>query len=151
MSDYVINRYNDFQVGARSTVSRTITEEDVSLFAGLSGDRNPLHVDAEFARQTRFGERIAHGILACGLVSAALTGLGIGHVYVSQQVRFLRPVRLGDTLTAVAEILEKMPERQRLRVATYCSNQRMERVNEGEAVLQCMPELFGHTGGETLR
>lgn len=137
-----IKGYADFHVGERSTFSKTVTESDVSLFAGVSGDLNPLHVDAEFGRKTRFGDRIAHGILACGFISAALTGLGIGHVYVSQHVRFRRAVHLGDTLTAVAEIVEKLPERQRLRVKTYCLNQRGESVNEGEAILQCMPELF---------
>lgn len=143
MPDHMIMQYADFAVGDRSTFTKTVTEADVYLFAGLSGDQNPLHVDAEFARGTRFGGRIAHGILASGYVSAALTGLGIGHVYLSQSVQFLRPVRIGDTITAVAEIVEKLPEKRRLRVSTYCVNQRQERVNAGEAVLQCLPELFG--------
>lgn len=138
----------DFHVGDRSTFVKTVTEADTYLLAGITGDQNPLHVDAEFARKTRFGQRLGHGVLAAGFISAALTGLGIGHVYVSQSLRFRLPVYIGDTLSATAEITVKLPERQRLQVLTICTNQRGERVVEGEAVLQCMPELFGGGGAE---
>lgn len=143
MAGHTIRRFADFEVGARAEFRKTVTEADVHLFAGLSGDQNPLHVDAEFAARTRFGQRLVHGALVAGLVSAALTRLGIGHLYVSQSIRFRRPVLIGDTVTAAAAIVEKQPERQRLRVATTCTNQRGEVVADGEAVLQCMPELFG--------
>jgi acyl dehydratase len=142
MTEYRVKQFTDFHVGSQSVYSKIVTERDIDAFAALSGDRNPLHVDAEFAGRTRFGQRVVHGALAASFVSAALTELGIGHVYVSQQIRFRRPVFPGDTVTATAEIVEKLPERSRLRVQTTCTNQHGEVVNEGEAVLQCMPELF---------
>lgn len=140
-----IKSFDDFFIGQRTTFTKTVTEADVYLLAGLTGDQNPLHVDAEFGKKTRFGQRVVHGVMAAGFVSAALTRLGIGHVYVFQSLRFRHPVFIGDTVTATAEIVEKLPEKQRLRVRTVCHNQRGEQVVEGEAILQCMPELF--TGG----
>jgi acyl dehydratase len=142
LESYEIKRFADFHVGDTAAIARTVTERDIDAFAEISGDANPLHVDAGFAHQTRFGRRVVHGALAASFVSAALTRLGIGHVYVSQQTRFRRPVFPGDTLTATALIVEKLPERDRLRVKTTCTNQDGAVVNEGEAVLQCMPELF---------
>lgn len=142
MGDIEVKTFADFHVGDRAVVSRTVTERDIDVFADLSGDRNPLHVDPDFAGRTRFGRRLVHGALASSYTSAALTKLGIGHVYVSQQTRFRRPVFPGDTVTATAEIIEKLPQRDRLRVRTTCANQQGTIVNEGEALLQCMPELF---------
>lgn len=143
MIGHRIRRFDDFDIGARAEFRKTLTEGDVHLFAGLTGDQNPLHVDAAFAAGTRFGRRLVHGALISGFVSAALTRLGTGHVYVSQQIRFRQPVFIGDTVTATAQVVEKLPDRQRLRIATTCTNQRGEVVSEGEAVVQCMPELFG--------
>ena len=142
MGEYEIKRFADFHVGDCALFTKTVTEADVDTFAGISGDGNPLHVDAAFAEHTRFGRRLVHGALAASYVSAALTQLGIGHVYVSQQTKFRRPVFPGDTLTATAVIVEKLPERERMRVETRCTNQDGAVVNEGEAMLQCMPELF---------
>lgn len=142
MGDIEVKTFADFHVGDRAVVSRTVTERDIDVFADLSGDRNPLHVDPDFAGRTRFGRQLVHGALASSYTSAALTKLGIGHVYVSQQTRFRRPVFSGDTVTATAEIIEKLPQRDRLRVRTTCANQQGTIVNEGEALLQCMPELF---------
>lgn len=142
MSENEIKTFDDFHVGDRASITRKVTEQDIDAFAAISGDRNPLHIDANFARRTRFGGRLVHGALAASYTSAALTRLGIGHVYVSQETRFRRPVFAGDTITATVEIVEKLPERDRLRVRTTCTNQGGIIVNEGEALLQCMPELF---------
>jgi 3-hydroxybutyryl-CoA dehydratase len=138
-----IMSFEDFQVGAQSSFSKTVTDADVSIFAGISGDLNPLHIDSEYAARTRFGQRLVHGALSSAFISASLTRLGIGHVYISQEVRFRKPLFIGDTVTATSEIVEKLPDKQRLRVKTTCTNQEGEAVTVGEAVLQCMPELFG--------
>jgi len=131
----------EFVLGQRATVSKTITAADVDTFAGLSGDFNPLHVDAAFAARTRFGERIAHGMLTAGLISAVL-GMqlpGPGGIYLSQTLRFLKPVRIGEAITAAAEVTAYDPQRRRLTLHTTCTNQRGETVLDGEAVLLVEP------------
>lgn len=127
----------DFQVGEKARVTKTISEADVYAFAGITGDFNPLHVDAEFARRSRFGERIAHGILTAGLISTVL-GMklpGPGGIFLSQTLRFVRPVRLGDTITATAEVTSWNAAKRILQLRTACTNQRDEVVVEGESVL----------------
>lgn len=127
----------DFQVGEKARVTKTISEADVYAFAGITGDFNPLHVDAEFARRSRFGERIAHGILTAGLISTVL-GMklpGPGGIFLSQSLRFVRPVRLGDTITATAEVTSWNAAKRILQLRTACTNQRDEVVVEGESVL----------------
>lgn len=130
-------RWSDFEVGQSATFSKTLTETDVVLYAGVTGDLNPAHVDREFAARTFFGERVAHGLLTAGLVSAVLgTRLpGPGCVFVSFACRFVRPVRLGDTITARAEIVDRLEEKRHLRLETSCENQAGERVLEGEALV----------------
>ncbi len=131
----------EFVPGQRATVSKTITAADVDTFAGLSGDFNPLHVDAAFAARTRFGERIAHGMLTAGLISAVL-GMqlpGPGGIYLSQTLRFLKPVRIGEAITAAAEVTAYDPQHRRLTLHTTCTNQRGEMVLDGEAVLLVEP------------
>jgi 3-hydroxybutyryl-CoA dehydratase len=130
-----------FQPGEQATFTKTITEADIVAFAGLTGDFNPLHVDDEFARQSRFGSRIAHGMLSAGLISAVL-GMrlpGPGAIYVSQSLSFKRPVLIGDTITATAEVVQFHPGRRLLTLRTTCHNQRQEVVVEGEAVLLVAP------------
>jgi 3-hydroxybutyryl-CoA dehydratase len=130
-----------FTPGQRASWTKTITEADVAAFAALTGDHNPLHVDAAFASRSRFGERIVHGMLTAGLISAVL-GMrlpGPGGIYVSQTLRFLRPVRLGDTVTATAEVLVWRPDRRLLTVRTTCTTQRGETVVDGEATLLVDP------------
>jgi len=127
----------EFSAGQKATWTKTITEADVYAFAGITGDFNPLHVDREYAARSRFKERIAHGMLTAGLVSAVL-GMrlpGPGGVFVSQTVKFVRPVRFGDTITAQAEVLRWEVERRILTLRTTCTNQRGETVLEGEAAL----------------
>ena len=124
-------------VGQTAQMAKTVTEADVVLFAGVTGDFNPVHVDAVAAERSRFGGRIAHGMLSAGFVSAVLAMRlpGPGTIYLSQSLRFTRPVHLGDTVTARVEILELVPAKRRVRLATACHNQRGETVLEGEAVV----------------
>jgi 3-hydroxybutyryl-CoA dehydratase len=124
-------------VGQRATFSRTITQADVEAFAGLTGDRNPLHLDDAFARRSRFGRPIAQGILVAGVISAAL-GLdlpGPGTIYLSQSLRFLRPVYPGDTVTATIEIIAIREDKGIVTLRTTCTNQAGQPVVEGEAVV----------------
>jgi 3-hydroxybutyryl-CoA dehydratase len=124
------------KIGDSAEMTKVISEEDVFLFAGITGDRNPLHTSREYAAKTRFGERIAHGLLTAGLISAVF-GMklpGPGCVYLSQNLMFLAPVKIGDEITARVEVLEIIEER-RFRMKTQCFNQRSEMVLDGEAVI----------------
>jgi 3-hydroxybutyryl-CoA dehydratase len=126
-----------FSIGQTATFSKTFTEQDVVAFANISGDHNPLHLDAEYAKTTRFGARIAHGALTAGVITAVLgTDLpGIGSIYMSQTTRFLKPVYFGDTVTATVEITALRPDKGIVTLKTICSNQHGEIVAEGEAVV----------------
>ena len=128
--------FEDLQVGQSASFSRTVTEADIVLYAGVSGDTNPIHLDQEYANTTRFGGRIAHGMLSAGLISAALgTRLpGPGAVYMSQNLRFKAPVRIGDTVTAKVEVTELFPEKKRAAFKTVCTVGGKE-VIDGEALL----------------
>ncbi|MBI4757502.1 MAG: MaoC family dehydratase [Chloroflexi bacterium] len=131
----------DFQIGEKAEFSKTITESDVVMYAGLSGDFNPLHVDEEYAKTSRFGGRIAHGLLTTGLISAVV-GMklpGPGAIYLSQQLKFTGPVRIGDTITAVAQVAGWLPEKRIVTLKTDCFNQRGEQVIAGEAALLVEP------------
>ena len=127
----------ELKVGQSDSFSKTITETDVYLFAGITGDLNPAHVDEEYAQNTRFGKRIAHGMLSAGLISNVLgTKLpGPGTIYLSQQVDFKAPVYFGDTVTAVVEVEELIPEKNRAILHTYCRNQEGVIVVEGKATV----------------
>lgn len=122
-------------VGDVAALSRVATAHDLAGFVDSVGDRNPVHSDPAFAAATPFREPIAPGIWTAGLISALIgTRLpGPGSIYVSQELRFLRPVKLGDTITARVEIAELVPERNRARLKTTCLNQRGEEVLSGEA------------------
>lgn len=125
-----------YRVGDAAEMTKVFTEEDVYLFAGITGDRNPVHISKEYAATTRFRERIVHGILTAGLISAAI-GMklpGTGCLYLSQRIDFLKPVKIGDEITARVEIVEVVSEK-RLRLRTQCLNQRNEIVIDGEAVV----------------
>ena len=130
--------YEEFRVGDATTFSKTITEADILLFAAVSGDNYPLHMDAEYAKTTRFGQRAAHGMLTASLLST-VNGLMLqkpGGIYVEQSVRFRRPVFIGDTLTARAEVTELITAKRRLRVRTSIVNQHGKTVVDGEGVIQ---------------
>ena len=131
-----------FFVGQTAAFSRTVTETDIVMFAGLSGDYNPVHVDQEYAVDSRFGKRIAHGLLTTSFLSRLL-GMdlpGKGSVYLEQSLKFLKPVFIGDTITASAEILEIDQDQGILRLETICRNQDNTVVLSGEAKLMVPKE-----------
>jgi 3-hydroxybutyryl-CoA dehydratase len=129
--------FDAFRIGDSETFSKTITEADVALFAGVSGDTYPLHLDAEYAKTTRFGARIAHGLLSASLLSTVNAQLlGTYGMYVEQTLRFRRPVFIGDTLTARTELVEIDAAKRRLHCATTVVNQHGKVVIDGAAVLQ---------------
>jgi 3-hydroxybutyryl-CoA dehydratase len=126
----------DIRVGMTADYRKTLTETDVVLFAGLTGDNNPMHIDEEFACSTRFGGRIVHGLLTSSLLSSVI-GMklpGPGCIYMSQNLRFLKPVHIGDTVTARTTVVEVIAEKQRVRMTTECLV-RGERVLDGEATV----------------
>lgn len=130
--------YDDLAVGEKATYTKTITGDDVQTFAALSGDVNPVHVDPEFAKNTAFGQQIAHGMLAASLISAVIgTQLpGINSIYLGQELKFLAPVFFGDTLTAEAEIVEKREDKPILKIRTTVTKQDGTVVVEGQAVIK---------------
>lgn len=134
MQGYTID---EMEIGQKATFSKTISESDVYMFAGVTGDVNPAHVNEAYAQTTPFKTRIAHGILSAGLISAVLgTQLpGPGAIYASQTLKFTAPVRIGDTITATATVIELIPERNRAVIETVCRNQQGVIVTTGEAVL----------------
>ena len=125
----------ELKIGQTSSFSKTITETDVYLFAGITGDFNPAHINAQYAANTQFKERIAHGMLSASLISTILgTSLpGKGTIYLGQQVKFLSPVRLGDTITATVKVKELVKEKNRVILHTFCANQEGDLVVDGEA------------------
>jgi 3-hydroxybutyryl-CoA dehydratase len=129
--------FDEFVIGDKGSFAKTVTEADVVNFAGTSGDFNPLHINAEYAEKTMFKGRIAHGALVASFISAAgVSFVGIGAIYISQYSKFLAPVRIGDTITAIMEITEKVPEKRMLKLRTYCTNQHGKTVIDGEAFLK---------------
>jgi 3-hydroxybutyryl-CoA dehydratase len=126
--------YDELEVGQTASYSKTVTERDIQLFAEVSGDHNPVHLDAEYAAGTMFKERIAHGMFSGALVSAAVACElpGPGTIYIGQTMSFTAPVKFGDTLTVRLEILEKLPK-FRVRVATRVFNQDEQLVVDGVA------------------
>lgn len=125
------------QVGDHASFTKTVTETDIILYAGLSGDLNPAHVDAESAKNSMFGQRIAHGMLSAGFISNVL-GMqlpGPGTIYMGQDLKFLKPVYVGDTVTATATVVERMEEKNRLKLETIVTNQRGEVVISGMATV----------------
>jgi acyl dehydratase len=125
---------DDVSVGDRFEFSKTISDGDVREFAAASGDTNPLHLDDEFAEKTRFQGRIAHGTLVGGLISAALARVPGLVIYLSQDLEFHNPVRIGEHLTASCEIIEDLGNNQ-YRLSTPVHNEDGETVIEGEAVI----------------
>ena len=126
-----------FKTGDSASVTRTIGDKEIHAFAELFDDYNPLHVDDAYAQRSRFGGRIAHGVISLGLISH-LIGMklpGTGAIFLGQNARFLKPVRTGDTITASVEVTKIRPDKPILTLATRCVNQAGEVVMEGEAVV----------------
>lgn len=141
--EYRLTTFDDLRVGQRASFAKTVTEADLSHFVAVTGDVNPLHVDGEFARRTFFGERIAHGMLSASLFSTLVGMLlpGVGAIYRSQSLEFLRPVKIGDTLTAVFEVESLDPTANRIEMKSWIDNQRGETVIRGRAVASLMRGL----------
>lgn len=112
----------DLKPGMSTSYGRTVTETDIANFAGVSGDTNPLHLNAEFAATTRFKQRIAHGMLSAAYISTLIGNRlpGPGCLYISQSLRFVAPVRIGDTVIATATITDIDTARRRVKLSTVC-------------------------------
>lgn len=127
----------NMHIGDADHITRTISESDVYLFAGITGDQNPAHLNEEAAKQTPFGGRIAHGILTAGLISAVL-GMrlpGPGTIYLGQELKFTKPVHFGDTITATCTVSEVIQEKNIVKLDTTCTNQLGEVVIKGTATV----------------
>ena len=131
-------KFDELKIGMTAETTKTITETDVVLFAGLSTDINPLHINEEFAKTTVFGGRIAHGILVSGLISATLANKlpGPGCIYLGQDLKFTAPVRINDTVTAKVEITSLREDKKIVTLSTTCTNQNGQVVITGSAVLK---------------
>ncbi len=129
--------FDQLDIGDSGQFSKTVTDADIYLFAGVTGDLNPAHIDEAYAQGTFFKTRIAHGMLSAGFISAVIgTRLpGPGTVYMQQSLKFLAPVRIGDTITATVEVIEKINDKKRVRLKTSCANQDGVAVLDGEALV----------------
>jgi 3-hydroxybutyryl-CoA dehydratase len=129
-------RFEDIQVGQKATFSKTMTESDIFAFAGITGDFNPIHVNAEFAKDSLFKQRVVHGMLTAGLLDQTLTNIGgAGNIHLSQFVKFLAPVFIGDTVTVISEVASKDPAKNRATIKSTVTNQAGKTVLEGEALI----------------
>ncbi|MBN2155407.1 MAG: MaoC family dehydratase [Candidatus Lokiarchaeota archaeon] len=141
MDKIKVANWDDFNIGDKAEHTKTITDEDIQIFAKLSGDFNPIHVNEEYAKTTMFRQRIAHGMISVSLISAVL-GMhlpGPGAVYMSQEVKFRNPVFIGDKLTAKGEVVEKFTKKEGklkfLKIQTNVYKQEEELVTEGSALV----------------
>ena len=128
---------DQLEIGDSAEFGKTISESDVYLYAGITGDMNPVHINESYAKTTFVKTRICHGMLSAGLFSTILgTSLpGPGTIYLRQEVDFVAPVRIGDTLTANVEVIEKDTLKNRVRLKTTCRNQDGVLVMDGIAVV----------------
>jgi 3-hydroxybutyryl-CoA dehydratase len=126
-----------FSVGDSAEITKTIEQADIHAFADVTGDHNPVHVDEAFAKTTRFGRTIAHGMLSASLISAVLANKlpGAGSVYLGQTLQFVAPVFPGDAITARVTVKEIRPDKPIMKLETVCTNQRAEVVIRGEATV----------------
>jgi len=127
--------YEEIKLGEKASSTKTVSETDVYLFAGITGDFNPMHVNEEFAKKTPFGTRIAHGGLASGLIAPVL-GMklpGLGTIVTKITVWFTAPVKFGDTITATVEVIEKIEEKKRVKMKLTWTNQEGMQIGGGEA------------------
>lgn len=124
-------------VGDTASMSKSISTDEIEMFAKVSGDVNPVHMDAAFAEKTRFGGRIAHGMWSASLISAVLgTKLpGPGTIYLNQTLAFKGPVKPGETITATVKVLKVREDKRIVTLETYCENEEGRRILEGEAVV----------------
>ena len=127
----------ELKVGEAAEFTKTISESDIYVYAGVTGDLNPAHINEEYAKNTFFKTRIAHGMLMAGLISTVVGNKlpGPGTIYVKQELNFLAPVRIGDTITARIEVAEIIAEKNRVRLKTSCASQDGTTVLDGEALV----------------
>jgi len=140
-TSFVVERpYEEIEIGETASISKMISEADIVNFAGIIGDFNPIHVNPEYAKNTMFGERIAHGMLTASFISTVVGCClpGINALYLSQETKFVKPVKIGDTITAMGEVIEKNDAKRRFTMRTIVKNQRDEVVIDGKAVVMCM-------------
>jgi 3-hydroxybutyryl-CoA dehydratase len=125
------------EIGATASLSKTISDEDIVKFADVVGDHNPVHLNDDYAKTTRFGRRIAHGMLGAGLISAVIGNHlpGSGTIYLSQTLKFMAPVYPGDTITTKATVTNIREDKGIITLNTVCFNQHQKNVIEGEAVV----------------
>ena len=130
------HKFEEIQVGDSGQVTKTVTETDVILYAGITGDNNPVHINEIEAKASRFGQRLVHGMLTAGFISAVLgTCLpGKGAIYMGQTLKFLRPVHIGDTVTAISEVIAKNEDKRQITMRTTVVNQDGKMVIDGEAL-----------------
>jgi 3-hydroxybutyryl-CoA dehydratase len=129
-------KFEDIQIGEKVSFGKTITEADVFAFAGITADFNPIHVNVEFAKKSFFGKRVAHGMLTAGLINQTLTNLGgLGTIHLTQTVKFMAPVFIGDTVTVASEVVSKDSGKNRMTVKSTVTNQEGKTVLEGEALI----------------
>ena len=128
---------DELKIGDTAEFSKTVSESDIYQFAGVTGDFNPAHINEAYAKKTYFKTRIAHGMLSAGFISTTIaTKLpGTGSIYIKQNLSFLAPVRIGDTITARVELVEIIEGKNRVRLKTVCVNQEGTQVLDGEAVV----------------
>ncbi len=131
------NIFEDISIGQREEMTKTISDSDVVLFAQITGDINPVHLDGSYAQKSIFKRRVVHGMLTASLISAVLgTKLpGHGSVYLGQRLNFKKPVFIGDTVTTIVEVLEKNETKRLLKLLTLCKNQNGDVVIDGEAMI----------------
>lgn len=127
----------NYKVGDTASITKTISDADIRAFANVTGDNNPVHLDEEFGKRSRFGARIAHGMLTASLISAVLANKlpGEGSVYLGQTLKFVAPVFPGDEVTARVTVTEVREDKPILKLETVCLNQKGETVIRGEATV----------------
>lgn len=128
---------DDLRVGEAAESTRTVSESDIYMYAGITGDLNPAHMNEEYAKKTFFKSRVAHGMLTAGYISTVLGNKlpGYGAIYVQQELKFLAPVHIGDTITARVEVVLLVKEKNRAVLRTTCTNQEGTLVLYGEAIV----------------
>lgn len=133
----MINTASNLRIGQCAEFKKKLTDEDVVNFARASGDVNPVHLDEDAGRNSIFGQRVVHGILVSGLISAVIANKlpGEGSIYLGQELKFTKPTFIGDTITVMAEIIAIDIEKNRVRLKTICTNQHGDVVIAGEALV----------------
>ncbi len=133
----ILKTIDQIHVGDSAEFAKTLSESDVYLFAGITGDFNPAHVNEVYSQATSFKTRIAHGLLTAGLISAVMANQlpGPGTIYIRQELDFLAPARIGDTITAHVEVIDIMKDMNRIRLRTWCTKQDGSMVLNGEALV----------------